>query len=228
MKRLLAISLILALWVLYSVLARYERGYLSEAVKLPDQNLLVGSLMPWSLPKPRGADERLDIVKPADVSQAEVIEAGGKYLQDHRDELQLQSYHQFRPVVSTSPLGASLVYQVYQDGLPVVGMELRLKLNRENEVKEVSGNYRPMPKVDLDEEVMLPNEILQRIPSRFAVNHLSSNVERELIALSESDELQLVYAISARDRDNNLKPVQIIVKASDGEIVRKAESRPEF
>jgi hypothetical protein len=76
------------------------------------------------------------------------------YFEAHRAEWGLAPHHEFRSVSFENPLGTFVKYQVYQAGILVPGMEIQLRVDRQNEVREVQRYYRPLPAADLDQPRM--------------------------------------------------------------------------
>lgn len=230
MKRIIGIASIVLVATVIWTLFHWENGLpQGEATNLPDEHLKIGALVPIALPKAREAKDLAQDTVAA--SGDAILAAGQKYIEAHREELQLQAYHSLKSNVSTSPLGASIAYQIYQGEYPIVGMEIRLRLNRDNQVLEVNNGYRPVANVDLTgEEYLSVPEAGQRIPLRFIKDETQGsvlNAVRELVS-HEGEEPELVYGFSMIDKEDNFKPVTLLVKARTGEIISKNLARDEF
>lgn len=182
----------------------------------------------WNIPG-RSAARAITVAPAAEVDSP--LEIAEKYLRAHTDELGLRPYHEFRPAVFQNPLGARVSYQVYQDGVPVVGSELRLQIGKNQDVIDVDNRYVALERVVLKEGNYLTGPQLQELVR--VSNYLPDpsglgDPSRVIFPLPGSTSGELAYVISAREPSGSRRPVQILLRATDGQVLGKTFSRMEF
>ncbi len=158
-------------------------------------------------------------------------EIGQKYLQDHFDELGLKSYHEMRPSIFQTPLGARVTYQVFQDGVPVVGSEIRLQIGRNHDVMDLDNRYVPLERVDLSAHGGLDNgqvQELMRVSNYLPDPSVGDEPARVLYPVPGTNRAELAYVVSAREPSGSRRPIQVLLRASDGQVLGKNVSRAEF
>ena len=159
------------------------------------------------------------------------LEIAEQYLRSHTEDLGLRPYHEFRPTVFQNPLGARVSYQVYQDGLPVVGSELRLQIGRNQDVIDIDNRYVAIEKVQVREADYLTQTQLQelvRVSNYLPDPSVGTDPSRVIFPLPGSTSGELAYVVSAREPAGSRRPVQILLRATDGQVLGKTFSRMEF
>lgn len=152
-------------------------------------------------------------------SQIEIINF---YLEKNRKDFNLQPYHEFRPVSLSSPEGTFVKYEVYQDGIWIWGMDLQFQLDDKDEIIEKKINYKPIEKLYFNEKDF--SDVASLLPNRYKVNPV---VGPSKIIFTETQEPTLAYVVRAFEKQKQ-KSLQLIVRASDGLILKKLVNSGEF
>lgn len=158
-------------------------------------------------------------------------EIARKYLEDHGEELGLRSYHEMRPSIFQTPLGARVTYQVFQDGVPVIGSEIRLQIGRNHNVMDLDNRYVPLERVDLSAHGGLDHgqvQELMRISNYLPDPSVGDEPARVLYPVPGTNRAELAYVVSAREPSGSRRPIQVLLRASDGQVLGKNVSRAEF
>ena len=95
-------------------------------------------------------------------------------------------------------------------------MKIVVELDRFNKVLSADNGYRPVPKIDTDESALIPDPAKDGGKSGRALWHSS-----------ESADLTLVYLVQTHE-NNSVRPVQLVVRATDGQVMRRILARKEF
>lgn len=147
------------------------------------------------------------------------------YLEERKRAWGVQDYHELKGDVYESPTGVGMKYQVYQDNLPIVGMEIALDFNPDNSVRSLENGYRPVRKADLTAPMLTQSEILQRQGDRFKLDEESTaGVSQVLFLPMGSDIPEVSYVMPVTE---NGRASQVVFRASDGQILARQQSRSE-
>ncbi len=154
---------------------------------------------------------------------ATISDAANTYFQQHKSQWNVQDYHELRPTVIATPMGGKVRYSAFQDGLPILGLEIALDVDPTHQVSGVQSTYAPVKRADLGAPVLSQEEVLQR-NGRYALDEVStSGITRVLYVLPGSDEPELAYVIPVRDTasagDEKKGAAQIIFRAADGQVL---------
>jgi len=143
-------------------------------------------------------------------------------------QLKTQEYHEVQRESFDSPLGKTIVYSFSQEGIPIVGMAIRMRQESNGTLVEEENTYRPIPKIPVNRQVLeeQANQI-KETSSRYDLSSLSP--ESLVILIREGiDEGELAFTATSTDKLRSNHPVQVVVRADDGKILRKSFSRKEF
>ena len=97
------------------------------------------------------------------------IEVTENFLLQHRKEWNLQPYHRLEAQQFLTPLGTSVNYQVTQDGIPIVGMSIRFRLDRFLRIVEVENEYRALEKADLNEANLPVTKVVRQTETDYGL-----------------------------------------------------------
>lgn len=203
------------------VLRSKQRRSAQEA-KLPDGVGRFGAPARYAAIDPLavGAGEGGSLLLPADpptgIARSKARTVADTYVSDHRASWGVREYHELRGEEFPGPLGTEVRYKVYQDGLEVMGLELRVEVDANGSVTETGNNYLPMARADLSQPELAPDEAIRR--SGVADGDVASaamSARRVLFAGPGAEEPELGFAVSL-DNDPN-GPSSAIVRASDGQ-----------
>lgn len=175
-----------------------------------------------------GATQRVAQVK--SVSGRTPLEAAAKFLESNSNVLNVREYHELKPHVTRTPLGSRVVYDVYQDGVPIVGMQIRLRMNREMEIDEIENGYRALDKVDVDPK-LTPSEAFDRVSEgrNFSPTAETFAFAGKIIFVRENAETpELAYVMPVQKCGARASHCQLVIRANDGQLLARSVARAEF
>jgi hypothetical protein len=155
---------------------------------------------------------------PAEKTTAEqtILEVAQKYLRARSTEIGLRVHHTLKPTVHLSPIGPLVVYQIYQDELPLIGMRIEIRLNRDLELVDAKWDYKPIPHVEIHDEVIGIDELSEFLPQ--GVKILEGPPPHPIVyAPPFHNFAEYAFAVPVIDRHGI--PSTLIVRASDGMIL---------
>jgi Zn-dependent metalloprotease len=226
MKTFVTICIIAVLIGLIWLDRRFGSSPFIDGTPTADSHIEAGALIPVSLPKARTELPSYIPTTPVDPKTA-AFQVAMTYLDEHREEWQIQNYHELRPSLSGNPSSYVVTYQAFQENLPVMGMEIRMRMDQDSQVVDVQNGYHPVNKVDLsDPEILTSQEAMQRLPENYVVDMsgMLSGATREIFTTND-EEAELAYAIQTKDADNNSESVRLVINAVNGEILSRSDTR---
>ncbi len=155
-----------------------------------------------------------------------LLEAAKAHLELRRNLLGIAPYHEMRPEMVETPLGAICKFTPYQANVPIVGMQVEIRVGLDGKVRELRSSYRSIPEVDLRQTGLKAEEILA--------------VTRRFEAVSNSESARVIYvgrnaaagvpaiAMTVRKLGASEIPVQAVFRASDGQVLDLTVPRGEF
>lgn len=145
-----------------------------------------------------------------------------------RQQWSVQDYHQMEAEESESPFGKTVSYRFAQEGVPILGMVIRMTQNASGEFVEEENTYRPIPRVDLDiQDLAERAEVIKTDLDRYQMSDL--NTESLVILVRDNvSEGELAFSTQAIDSVLNSKPTQILLRVEDGQLLQKGFLRAEF
>jgi Zn-dependent metalloprotease len=158
------------------------------------------------------------------------VEAAKNYLETNKANWNLQDHHEIRHSTSQSPLGSTVKFEFAQDGVPITGMYINIDLGKNNEIRSVENLYRPMEQADLKAPMLAPEEITEQLSRRY-VSDRGVDTTVLLYAGHQSAKPEPVYSVSATEVANSgstRRPVKLLVRASDGQVIDVSYERAEF
>ncbi|MCB0403404.1 MAG: hypothetical protein KDD51_01365 [Bdellovibrionales bacterium] len=165
---------------------------------------------------------------------ATALELAEDFLRKNKSLLKLRDYHELRPQIMQAPLRTTVRYSVYENGFPVIGMDLSIQTDRYLNLVRVINNYRPLKPSDFSQlDTIGPEAVADRLPIRYRVERRSlQKNEPILFATSTTQQAELSYVIDVVDRapmgNRTNSPKQIVMRASDGQVLRTSLPRREF
>lgn len=157
------------------------------------------------------------------------LQVAEQYFNAHREEWKLQPHHEFRPVEFKTPLGTKIKYSTYQDGVPVLNLDISLQIERDNSVGAVENKYIPIEKAELKKKEMKVEELLPLVSERYtSVEEPKTLTTPVIVVVPGSTSPQVAYLLSVKDKARKEGPVEILFRASDGQVLGKNKPRSEF
>ncbi|MFM8270476.1 MAG: hypothetical protein ACKN9V_09840 [Pseudomonadota bacterium] len=140
----------------------------------------------------------------------------------------IQEYHQAQLESFDSPLGKTLVYSFSQDGIPILGMNIRLKEQPDGSLIEEENTYRPISRVPMN-RVALEQQAakLKESQGRFDLTGVSTD-SLVIIVREGMQEGELSFTTSAFDKMGAGGLTQLVIRSDDGKILQKSFGRKEF
>lgn len=155
----------------------------------------------------------------ADLPAADPIAVATQILEAHRATWELRDYHSFEAEAYTNPLSTLVRFQVYQGKVPVLGMNIEIELDRDLKTKRVTPLYKAIEK--LETTPTLAPQLVSRISTRYETS-LESLVKASPVIYYNPDVGSAELAFVVRTVDKQLaRPAQILVRAADGQILKK-------
>ena len=181
----------------------------------------------WSLPRARSISALGNVDTSLGKSPQEIAD---NYLNNHREEWHIQDYHQLRAELHASPVETTVIYRVYQDQLPVLGMKIEILVGKNLEVKSVQNSYRPVRKVDFSHEPFLSaEEVIERIPPQFVADGATaSHAASVLYVPASTDEPELAYTMPLQEGAPTPHPIHLLLRAADGQLLGRSVPRTAF
>ncbi|MCB0416361.1 MAG: hypothetical protein KDD39_01845 [Bdellovibrionales bacterium] len=170
-------------------------------------------------------------VRPVGVTPLEVAQ---DFLKKNKEILKLRDYHELRPQVMQAPIRTTVRYSVYENGFPVVGLDLSIQMDRYMNLVRVINNYRPLKPSDFSQlNTIRPQSAASLLPVRYHVEASSLRKNEPILyATTTTKRAELSYVLDVVDRapmgNRANSPKQIVVRASDGQVLRTSLPRREF
>ena len=224
MKSILSIAFFIGLtWLGWNKYKELEFAVPSEAKAVP--HVIAASAGMWTVPHARSIASIGNVDTSLGRSPQEVAD---NYLNSHREEWHVQDYHQLRSELHASPVETTVIYRVYQDQYPVLGMKIAIHIAKNFEVTSVENTYRPVRKVDVSHEPFLSaEEIIERIPPRFVADgSTAAKAASVLYVPSSGDEPELAYTMPLQEEGATPQPVHLLLRAADGELLGRSVPLP--
>lgn len=183
------------------------------------------SLMPLALPGPRQCDTNPEPV--VTLSADEAHRKAEAYFQANKEKWELQTYHAYSTQESRTPLFTEYIYNFSQGALPIVGMRIRLKVDYKGNLEEIENTYRPIPEVDIDGERRLTvPEAVEMSPHRYEAK--AQVTASSIIFVREgSSEGEIAYTLPVTDRLMEARTGQLVLRASDGQVLSRSFAHSE-
>lgn len=180
------------------------------------------------LPQPRDGQWAVSDSAP---KETDPVKAALEYIEEHRETWNIRSHHELRPSLTSSPLGAAVRFDVLQDGLAVSGLSITIHLGRNNEVRSVDNMYRPLEPTDLSQSMLTAEEAAGLVGERYLASEDGAEPGMVLYANPSAQSPEPAYSMSMVELSNGgatRRPVSLLVRASDGQILDIAYARTEF
>lgn len=157
------------------------------------------------------------------------LEVADDYIEAKRKEWGIREHHDLVASVFKTPIGARVKYSVFQEGIPIVGLEIRIRLGRDLSIQAVNNKYVPLEKAQIkSHDFLTGREVLENWQSsllRPDKTH-SRKLDKVLVYLAGNESPELAFVVPGRDRMN--RAVQILLRARDGQTLMTSYSRAEF
>lgn len=139
----------------------------------------------------------------------------------------LPKHHELKTERFHSPLGSTVIHHFSQNGVPIVGMEIRVK-QEPNGLLEEENTYRAIAEIPIDRDRVAEQVLdLKSKPGRYDLSSLSADSLVILVrdAMSEGE---LAFATTAIDRAGTGEPTQLLIRVDDGKILKRSFGRREI
>ena len=167
-----------------------------------------------------------------DLGETEARRVADEHIEAMRDQWGIKPYHDLHwENTYSSPLGRVVKYKVYQGDLPLVGMDVEVRVNREAKVADTAVHYTPVEEADLSQPSLTEQDILDSVSNRYEAVSGSTATPVLFIPTSAVASFgpELAIAMTVRRRDvAGSEPVQAIFRARDGQILDLTVARAEF
>jgi hypothetical protein len=139
------------------------------------------------------------------------------FLRDHQEQWQIRPYHDLRGTESPSPSGGATVkYEAYQDGIPILGSEISIEVTKDLQVSTFNNGYRPVARADLGQAVLSSDEVIDSVTDRYLPENDVRAPSNVLVPNSQG-EAELAYMIPMRTRsEDGGMHLQMLFRAADG------------
>lgn len=170
--------------------------------------------------------QRRASMAPIVVSGDSALEVTKRYLDENREELRIQEHHAMTAEEFRTPLGTSVTYRFTQDGLPIVGLSLSFRLDRDLRIVEIENEYRPLEKADLDEPALPVAQLMAETAERYDLAaDPSLEVGKVLYAHPASLKPHVAVTVPMKEPSRHGRGVLMLLRASDGQLLQKSYSR---
>lgn len=191
--------------------------------------LVIPILILWFLSKKEPLE--VSILKPLKKVQAVAASSVQNTSSDslarpaERSSFKIQDYHQVESEKFESPLGNTVIYSFSQDGIPILGMRVRLKQQPDGLMIEEENTYRPIPKIPISKET-LENSLAHLKENKTRYDFSALSTDSLVIWVREGmKQGELAFSTSAIDTIGSGALTQLVIRSDDGKILRKALGR---
>lgn len=145
-----------------------------------------------------------------------------------RKHWKIEDHHEIRKVEFESPLSVERIYRFSQNGIPILGMEIRIKKEIDGSITETENSYQPISEVKIDRSllseraVQLPQEL-----KRYSVAPIS-NDSTIIFVRENTHQGELAFAVSGVDRALTNRPAQLVLRVEDGQVLHRTFGRNDF
>lgn len=156
-----------------------------------------------------------------------------QFILENLDRFPIQQHHRLRGETLKSPLGTLVSYKVYQDGVPILGIQLDFRVNSRNQVLELFNGYQPVVQMKVEPDKWMTIEQVAALQSSSfkKVESDSKTLAKPNIIWVESgsDRAHWGYVLKVVDLLQKKKaPEQAIFSAITGQLLAREVSRGEF
>ena len=154
------------------------------------------------------------------------------YLDAHRTDLGIKPYHELRAVEFQSPLGTQVKFSVFQDNIPVIGLGIELQVSPSGLVSISDNQYPDVSQAETPKEKILTFESVLKLHEQDYQIMEGAIPTQELSTFwfmrPGTNTPELAYVLSLRERNEEKKQVQVVFRATDGQILSRQYARSEF
>ncbi len=156
-----------------------------------------------------------------------------QFIVRNSEQFPIRKHHQLVAETFINPLGTRVRYQIFQNEIVVVGLNIDLQVGGSGKIKIISNNYNPIEKVEIDRRKWLTIEkILQTQKGSFIPTDLGfPSVSEPVIIWTApySSKGQLGYVVSVFDSKAKHKVSgQVVFSVNSGQLLARHIPRSEF
>lgn len=157
-------------------------------------------------------------------------EIADNYLLVYKESLGIQDYHTAQGVEHKTPLGSIIKYTFSQDSVPIVGMEINIRIGSNLMVEDIENNYRALERAEINNllEDAQREDLAQLLPSRYGVDPSSGPPDTILYVTAQDPSPVPSYVVRTTDRGKQNRKVDLVIRAADGQILGISVPRQEF
>ncbi len=172
---------------------------------------------------PRDTSRVPTSVHPMELNSENPAVIANEYLTSKKEEWKIQPYHELRTSEVKLPLGTKITYSVFQDGVAIPGQEIQIVISKRGKILSIDNQYQALEKADpLASDY---STVLKRAKEKFEVVNEEPN-EVLLYVVPGIQKPAYAYPITVKSK-KGIKE-ELLIRASDGEVIAKAVSRKEF
>lgn len=155
--------------------------------------------------------------------EAPLLQTAIRYLNSKKEEWKIQGYHELRPKEISLPIGSKVIFSVFQEGVPVLDQEIQILVSKRGRVLSVQNQYRALEKADLSQKNDFSS--LKNLSQKFEILS-GETMSAYLYVIPGLSKPEVVFPVSVKNTKGDRE--ELLVRASDGEIVAKSQPRKEF
>ena len=223
-KTFLLLIILMAVYFFEENITFFNHSIVSQsnfASEVPLQKKATASLFQW-------VQQPLKIETPSDA-----LAAGERFIKGNESLFPIRSYHQLKGRVIENPMGMRVKYEVSQNEIPVVGMEIELQINSLGKVAVLSNSYHPIEKVELNRDSWLSlAEVIegQEQTYKFSGTEGSSGADSIVIYVEPGKfRGEIGYNVSVLDANKkNSVMAHAVFSVMSGQVLARHIARSEF
>lgn len=220
-------ALVLLGIVLWHAAAQFEQAKSPETAQLITREPPVDCQASLGLPSARR--DRLS-AKAEGPSDSKIIEAADRFLEENGILSTIAEHHHLNRMVMRTPLRRSVVYSVTERGLPVVGLNIWVDMDRAGNLVRIQNEYRNLPPSDLSRvDEVSAFDVSSRLNVRYQTKDAAEDSPPILFVTPNAPRAELAFVLHVQDTlRGGPAPVEAVFRASDGQILGRNLPRAEF
>ncbi len=152
------------------------------------------------------------------------LEIARELISDKKTEWNLQPYHEMRAEEVSTPIGTRVTYSFFQDNLPLQGQSIQIIVSKRGKILSIENNYKPLERAEIQGVDF--SEVIARLKDKFEVTDADKIHDPVLYPVPGLNKPELAYPLTIKSAKGPEK--EVLVRASDGEILLKTPARKEF
>lgn len=160
----------------------------------------------------------------------EIVALAERHLAEQGVLARVAKHHRLVPTVVRTPLRSVVAYAIEERGLPIVGMNVWVRMDKRGNLVELFDEYRPLPPSDLSAiDRVSAADVAERLDGRFEARGGTDDSSPILFVTPNAERAEVAFVLSVRDvARGGPAPVQAVFRASDSQILGRNLPRAEF